>query len=250
MNFANDVNDGIEVSAPQPTEITMSDNGDGGEFGLRQAPIQKAVNAFDLPAFSGSVLRECVNDSVECQSSNLAQKGVRLVDQFHEWDCETYSAWKLNINDAPNDIPELVKELSEEVYERLFDVWATMTDMMEIVPPQDAIDHDNILYEFALWAAERKLVYESYRGAYVEQYVQTALEEAYDVTVLIHSDDVKEASGIDNPESNGIDAYIPKFDTTLQIKEGSGGNTQDESELIARYNHENGMPTVTVNTNE
>lgn len=219
---------------------------------FEKGKMSRASEYFNAPAYAESVERD-VTDSV---AGNAANTGLRLMDVYHRTDARTYEQFRSTIdrlNTRLSDgrcVKDIYAEMAQKVYEAFYELGSWNLNQVtngEDEYPDFLRDTDNDLRAFADRAAEYKLIFTTFWGAKVEERVADEIEEAFETDVLRHSEKIADASGYDDPEARGIDLWIPSEETGIQVKEGLGGATNDDSDLLARYLWEDvEKPVITI----
>lgn len=237
----------VTIDAPEAFEITANRN---------QVPETKEI--FDLEAYGGSAISRILHDSSESVSGNLAAMSYRMMDYFHTCDgsFEDYNNWTFTVIDrdsnAPDEFSAMVNEMKGRAKDALEAHFAQMAEMYGMEAPDGLSEMKLPANEMVDYAVERKLAYETFRGAWVETYTQEALENHFNSEVVITDAEITAETGVEDPDGKGIDAYVVDEDLTVQIKEGDGGGTEDGSDALARYYLEDegrGNPVVKLTNN-
>lgn len=193
---------------------------------------------------------------VSIEDSNfgtLAWQGAVLMDICHEYEVESWHELRFDIFEAntrfdrlKGDTDELrayVDERREAIYHNMVDNFSFKNQLLGGAPVPDDVFHDteNELWELATRMAYSKFAFGTFRAYLTECRVIDTLEEMGVGPVLAVSADIEKHVDIgeyDTAESAGIDLYLPEEGTAIQVKEGRGGKTDDESDVLARFIHE------------
>lgn len=177
---------------------------------------------------------------------NLASHGLRLIDKYHASNASTMNQTRFMNEVAGAKIDGMrLDEKLENVREKTFDqMYRTQADLTAHKSGDDRPDYDD--YEAARdsdlrtitdYAVRWKTVYQVYMGARVEELAGEVLTDALGLDEwYAHSDEVAARTDYDDPESAGIDLYLPGVDKTVQVKRGSGGDLPNcDADWIVRY---------------
>lgn len=209
------------------------------QFGQKPTPRRE----WDMPSFF-DVFGQCVARS---EAGSLARQEVILMDNFHDSDVENYGQWFGTTKVFDKKVPGRSESLSESLdraTDRVYDVvWSHFVRFCELAGFEPPITYEDgkqtDLYDLADYVVEYKCVWEPFYGGKVEETVGEELIRRIDGVDewVAHTDDVSAHTGIDNPESAGIDLYLPGVDKTVQVKYKEGGDLADDvqADWVARY---------------
>lgn len=205
----------------------------------------KLCMASEMEEFAGipylKTLEKAIGRSV---AGNSANTGLWYANLYHEKNCTTLNEFRSTIDrlntrmEDGRKVMDVYAEMEEQMFNSAFDVASGIlrlaTNGQDEFPPM-LREIDSSLREWALEAADYKLIRTAYWGALVEEKVADAIEDEFDVTVLRANSEITAETGIEKPEPTGIDLWVKEEEIGIQVKEGTGGDVDDDSDLTARY---------------
>lgn len=212
-------------------------------------------NGIELPSHFRDYKKASMEDS---QFGTLSWQGCLLVDLCHAYDVESWNEVRFDIFESnarsdrlkgkTNAVEEYINARTEVVYENMLDNFAFKNVLLGGAELPETVyeDRENELWELAKRMAYSKFAFGTFRAYLVEKQVIEVLEDMDVGEIVVQSDKIAEyvdltkddGGSYDSAESAGIDIYLPEEDTAIQVKEGDGGNTDDKSDVLARFIHE------------
>lgn len=213
-------------------------------FGITN--LRYAKERHGLAAFWGSIQR----DMMDSEYGVKAWQGLGIMDLLHRYEPEKADHFRLTIETSNarekhikvgDSVADMMTDAQERVYWFLLDIFSDMRTRVggPEVPDAAYVDDSTELYQIATDMVRDKFVRDAFRAYKTECKVIEDLEsEGYEVVAT--TDEIAEhmdvPAGYDSYESAGIDLLVIDDDlTTVQVKEGEGGKTEDESDILARY---------------